>query len=285
MRKIAAVVVLYNPTNNILDNIKSYINEVEILYAIDNSDKENRKLIGEIKNIEKVKYISLNGNRGIAKALNVGAEAALEQGFSWLLTMDQDSKASDKMVTRLYDFIASDKVENIGIVAPFPGSRLKPVPETDKEYERMDVVMTSGNLLSLEGYKKTGSFKDDFFIDYVDSEYCLRLRDNGYEIVQVNTIILDHNLGDIKRNGFGPFKFTTTNHSAFRRYYITRNRMWMWDKYKDKYENYISYDRNCFYKETIKIVLGEKDKLKKLKNIYRGYRDYKKNVLGKMSSK
>lgn len=285
MGKIAAVVVLYNPTSNILDNINSYINEVDVLYAVDNSDKDNVKIVDKIKSIEKVKYISLNGNQGIAKALNVGAETALKEGFSWLLTMDQDSKASDKMVTRLYEFVVSDKVKNIGIVAPFPGSRLKPTPETDAEYEIMDVVMTSGNLLSLKGYKCTGAFKDDFFIDYVDSEYCLRMRDKDYEIVQVNTIILDHNLGDIKRNGFGPLKFTTTNHSAFRRYYITRNRMWMWDKYKDKYEKYISYDRSCFYKETIKIILGEKEKFKKLKNIYIGYKDYKNDVLGKMSNK
>jgi rhamnosyltransferase len=49
MSKIAAVVILYNPELSILENIKSYIDQVEKLYVVDNSEASNESLIQEIK--------------------------------------------------------------------------------------------------------------------------------------------------------------------------------------------------------------------------------------------
>ena len=37
--KLAGVVVLYNPDDNYIDNINSYINDIDLLYIIDNSEK------------------------------------------------------------------------------------------------------------------------------------------------------------------------------------------------------------------------------------------------------
>ena len=100
--KIDAVVVLYNPVKNVLENIKTYSPVVNKVYVIDNStnvDEELVKLIQkEIKNLE---YVSLNGNQGIAKALNVGLKKAIDDKADYCLTMDQDSK------------FPTDEIENI----------------------------------------------------------------------------------------------------------------------------------------------------------------------------
>ena len=42
--KIAGTVVWYNPSNENIENIKTYINFVEKLYIIDNSKKDDNKL-------------------------------------------------------------------------------------------------------------------------------------------------------------------------------------------------------------------------------------------------
>ena len=86
---IQGVVVLYNPDYTILDNIKSYLDGIEKLYIVDNSETKNHELINKIVSISaKCIYIDNNGNQGIAHALNVGAQKAIEDGADWLLTMD-----------------------------------------------------------------------------------------------------------------------------------------------------------------------------------------------------
>ena len=109
--KIAGVVVLYNPDDNVRTNIDSYINELDILYVVDNSPipNDNNKKI----NCEKIKYISNNGNKGIANALNVGANNALKENCEWLLTMDQDSTFKDNSLSKMKELLKKlNKVNN-----------------------------------------------------------------------------------------------------------------------------------------------------------------------------
>ena len=52
-------------------------------------------------------------------------------------------------------------------------------------------------------------------------------------MIKVRDAILYHSLGESQsvKSIFG--KFNTSNHSALRRYYMTRNRFYTWEKYKD----------------------------------------------------
>lgn len=68
--KLAGVVVLYNPDQKVLDNISSYIDELDVLYLVDNSNADNSKFFLN----DKFEYIPLLKNTGIAHALNVGAK-------------------------------------------------------------------------------------------------------------------------------------------------------------------------------------------------------------------
>ena len=90
--KIEGVVVLYHPDAVIIDNIGTYINELECLYVIDNSETYTDSIVEQLRYLSNVKYINNGGNKGIANALNAGAKLASAAGAAWLLTMDQDSK-------------------------------------------------------------------------------------------------------------------------------------------------------------------------------------------------
>ena len=91
-----------------------------------------------------------------------------------------------------------------------------------------------------------------------------------------------HSLGESQsvKSIFG--KFNTSNHSALRRYYMTRNRFYIWEKYKDLNSFTLNRDKKLFKKEFIKIILGEKDKVNKIKMVFKGYKDYKKGIRGKL---
>lgn len=292
--KIDGVVVLYNPSKDVIKNIETYLKNLNKLYVVDNSNipNDNKKMFKD----PKIEYISNDGNKGIANALNAGCKKAIEDKADWVLTMDQDScfkeHALEKMITFLDELkkskimqeIIGIKYEQLAILSALQRTGLN----SDDKLEGLAfplVVMTSGNLISIDVYKKIGGFKDWFFIDAVDFDYCLNAQKNGYKIVQMNTAELNHGLGRIEKKQIGHKQTYVTNHNAIRRYYITRNRHYLYDLYKDDFPEYCKLELSMTKKEMIKIILFEDDKLNKIKNIYKGYRDYKKGKKGAINEK
>jgi rhamnosyltransferase len=271
---IAAVIVLYNPDQNILSNISSYIDDIDILYVVDNSDEQQSTIIKVLLENPKINYINNNGNQGIAHALNIAANKAIEMHYSWLLTMDQDSRLDNNNVEKLIEFIKHNDTTQIGIVSPMHSEN--EVNNFESNFSAY-VAMTSGNLLNLDIYQKIGGFEEKLFIDSVDIEYCLRLYKNHFFLQRIKNVMLNHNVGNIQKNRF----YSVTNHNYLRRYYIIRNRLYIWEKYEKILPAYIKFDKHVTLKEIVKIILGEKDKFKKLMMIYKGYRDYKINRYGK----
>ena len=79
--KIAGIVTLYNPTDEDLANINTYIDDIDVLYIIDNTEgKDNKKRIPKNK---KIKYKFKNENLGVATALNLGAKYAIKDGYNY----------------------------------------------------------------------------------------------------------------------------------------------------------------------------------------------------------
>ena len=283
MDTIAGALVLYHPDYNVLDNIHSYIDDIDRLFIYDNSEKvHDPELIGKIKSITKVCYQHDRTNSGIAAALNSCARKALASGYKWLLTMDQDSRADKNMIREMLEFRNNFPQIKVGIFAPQHVNPLTPAHNFVSDYQEVKIVMTSGNLLNLDAYLQTGQFNEDFFIDYVDIEYCLRLLNKGFKVLLCSKSILYHQLGDISKHKlFVLFTFYTTNHSPLRLYYITRNMFTTWNNHKESYNDLYANDIKYFYKRFFKILFFEKNKLKKFKHILQGYFDYKKSKLGK----
>lgn len=153
--KIAGVVVLYNPTEEIIENIKTYLPIIEKLYVMDNSTKPI-EFLDKIKSFGKVEYISLNGNKGIALALKLGTEKAIEDKFDLLLSMDQDSKYPLEDFKYIQNFFKNEDLSNIGIVTiNHSGNKLNEVTSDDKSnYIKIPICITSASIIVLNNYKK-----------------------------------------------------------------------------------------------------------------------------------
>ena len=279
--KLAGVVVAYNPTDSINDCIESYINKVDKLYVVDNSSKDNSD---KIKKNKKIEYITEHKNLGIAKALNIAANKAYEEGYEWLLTMDQDSEFEGDNLQKLIDYTAKCDKKKIGLISPWHKTKEHP---TSPEVEVEEVVeeMTSGNIVNLSLWKKIGGWKDYFFIDNVDIEFCMNLNVNGYKVIRYNKSILNHNLGDITQKKVLWKTFTCTNHNYLRQYYMIRNLMYLSDLYKDKFPENIHHMKRGAYGRFKNILVWEKDKYRKIRNMFRGYIDYKKGITGEYKYK
>lgn len=278
MKKIglAGVVVFYNPDCNVKKNIYSYLDEVDKLYVIDNSNISNAKMLPKSNKIE---YICYGENKGIAYALDDACRKAINSKYKWILTMDQDSYfEGDNLKILKSNLNYVDK--NIGILSPYHHTKLNE-PKCEDRYDNPCGVITSGNILNLDIYQSVGGFKTWLFIDGVDIEYCLNIRKHGYLILRDNFSILEHNLGNIFYGKLFGKQIICTNHNYIRRYYIMRNDNYIYDMYKDFDLIYSSSTKS--QKEAILgIIFFEKDKIKKLFYSIKGYIDYKKGKKGKL---
>ena len=278
--KLAGVVVWYNPSDKDIKNIHSYIDELDKLYIFDNSEKKDNK--NKVPTSKKIEYISQHKNLGIATALNIVANKAINEGYLYLLTMDQDSKFKKDDLKKMKNLVQTKDLSKIGIISPWHKTKLK----IEKPQEKIDYpldVMTSGNIINLKIYKKLKGFKDFLFIDGVDIEYCLHLKKEGFKIMRLNEIELDHDLGDIFYRKFFNKEFMCDNHNYLRIYYMTRNYRYIKEEYRDIAPEFC--DVLVKIKGLIfKIIFYEKDKYRKLRSIFLGIRDYKRKKYGKYES-
>lgn len=231
-------------------------------------------------------------NSGIAHALNVICNKAIEAGFEQILLLDQDSVSTPGMVETLAQH-ASDRV---GMIALMILDRNKHDIKNVKKYLNSKVfkvksgahgdVITSGTLVNLKACAFIGGFDDSFFIDYVDYDFNKRLLLEGYDIIRTDETALIHECGKAEKtwlflpfrdeNGKRKFKrFYSFGHSPFRCYYKVRNRI----LYTKKYAPIGAIEGKEGEKQIPFIVictlLCEKNKREKLKEFRRGIKDGK----------
>lgn len=263
---VDGVVVLYRPTQGVIESIRSYVHALRRLYVIDNSPTPlERAWLEEIEALGCVQYHFNHANHGIAYALNQGI--ALAYDAQWLLCMDQDSFFAPDGIEKLLTYEAD---ASIALIAPWQITHQRSHLAFTQTQE-VESVMTSGTLLRLSVCAQVGGFEERYFIDYVDHEYALRLRRAGYKVMLVHESYLDHTLGSVREC---PWLHTsTTCHSPSRRYTITRNRIDLWRTYRRDFGAFVRRDQRLFVYELIKILLCEQEKWGKMVAIYHGIMD------------
>ncbi len=265
--KLLGVVVLYYPDEDLKDNILSYLPYLDELIIWENTPVEDRKDV-QIRKSEcstKITCLSLGRNVGIGKALNEAVNYGIRNGYSHILTMDQDSRFPD------FDSYKQEvmKLEDDNSVAAFSVSFYEVMTFLPEKYIEVETCITSGSIHPLQIFQKTGTFRDDFFIDAIDTEFSFRVRRKGYKLIRYNQILMEHRLGE---NIVTPFlwgRLETPNYSAHRTYYLVRNTLLLIKMYPE-YKQPFTHFKNIFYWRTLNIIFVEKDKLAKFRAMVKG---------------
>lgn len=243
---IAAIVILYHPDMPTLAKlIESITDQVDGIYIIDNTPGPTLTQ-NSFANLPKVVYRALGNNYGIAKAQNVGITLAIENHFTHVLLMDQDSCLAPGLVQKLVDgenslAAAGKRVAAIGplfidqktrqyskaIRHRYLGAgRGRLSPDITGTVES-DYIIASGSLIRTEVLKLVGFMDEDMFIDGVDIEWCFRAKGRGYLSYIMPGAIMSHSIGDTYVNLFGK---NVILHSDIRNFYIVRNACYLLTK-------------------------------------------------------
>ncbi len=269
--KIGCIVVLYNPDEAVVNRIAGYPENIDCIVLVDNSDTNNAMMFSRVLS-EKVKYVPLFENTGIAHAMNEGIRCICDK-TEYIITMDQDSSLNKQIIDTYRDYIRKhpDKV-----------FALTPKYHTDRRYSEATsgekeilLSMQSGTLFSNKLFSMIGLFNEALFLDVVDWEYFLRMHKHGYSLIRCNSALLDHQPAETRE---GRLLFITLKYgiaSPVRYYYQARNLLWVAKKYHS-----IALYKDLLIKY-LKIILLFDNKRIYLKYSNSGIVDAKRNKLGK----
>lgn len=276
---VSAGIVLFNPDiKRLKENIDAVIVQCTHLYLVDNGSGNVDEVKGLLNqyNQSKISILWNRENQGIAKALNQLTSAAQKEGFDWILTLDQDSVVPSNIVGEFEKYINNSSV---GILCPIICDRNKDEEiKINEDCTEIDECITSGSLLNIKAWSEIGGFDERMFIDGVDFDICYRLRQRGYKIYCIHSVVLLHELGHIEYHRFLFWRVLVKNHSAFRKYYIARNIIYTAKKRRST----LLVVKGLL--QEIKmigiVIFYEEDKLNKSRNICRGIYDGFKGKVG-----
>jgi rhamnosyltransferase len=238
---VCAVIVTYRPVAAVRDNIDAIRRQVGRVVVVDNdASAASRELLATWAGDPAVELIFNAENAGIAAALNQGVERALAGNFDWVATFDQDSAIPAGFVAGLIaGWAGFPGREKVAVVAPlyrdrnldFVYSPSGPLTKAAMHDAVVSVTATSGNLVSIRALRAAGGFREDFFIDCVDFEFCLRYRRQGWKILEVRNVVLEHEQGRWEERRLGWKRPRFNDYGAQRRYYQARNRLIMYARF------------------------------------------------------
>jgi rhamnosyltransferase len=271
--KLSAVIITYYPDlNTLLINIKSFIRNVDKLIIWENTPLIDRdKYRFDLSVYEgKVILMGTGINIGIASALNNSIKWSIDNKYSHILTMDQDSFFEETHFVKYIDSIKSYLNDNIGVYSPNINYNGHLSYDLKTSTKQLNLTITSGAIHPLKIFSTTGLFREDFFIDAVDYEFCFRIQKIGFKIIVFTNIILNQQFGYTTKTKLG---FKTLNYSSARTYYIIRNHIILWRQYPKLYENKSRFILHHIILRIPKVILAESQKKEKIKAILLGLKD------------
>ncbi|EJG1990349.1 TPA: rhamnosyltransferase [Vibrio parahaemolyticus] len=225
---IFSVIVTFNPVYSKVSNLVNMLHQSGVTpIVVDNRSNDEFELDCTL--------IKLSLNRGIAFAQNIGIKEARSKGAKSIIFFDQDSILPDlDFINKLSlpisnrDTLISAPIfidEARGFTYPIvdidrKGNRTKIYPTTHDSPFVVSNVISSGTLVNIEVFDTVGLMSDELFIDYVDTEWCLRCAKHDYQILVIPSAVMYHSIGD---SSFSLLGFNIPKHSPLRRYYRVRN--------------------------------------------------------------
>src|SRR3989344_4801267 len=153
---IAFVVVTYKPNKKALGSLVDTLGKKDVI-VVDNT----------------------GNNRGYAGGANVGVRKALEQGYEWIVMVNDDVTLSKYALSQFLDIVNKSEPAIIGPVAGRIDAKrwTTIVPAT-----QMDWIDGAFTAIHAKIFQTIGEFYAPYFIYYEDIDLCIRAKRAGFPL-------------------------------------------------------------------------------------------------------
>ncbi|HTQ32171.1 MAG TPA: glycosyltransferase [Opitutaceae bacterium] len=291
--------VTYNPDDSSLECIGTIIDAAVHTIIVDNfSGEASRAKLRRLKN-EKISLIENNTNAGVAAGHNLGIQAALARGYRWFLLFDQDTKIFPSTIRSLIQ-VYTDCLAEFGDKLGLLGSNYYHLLEDGtiaegkvplchgKAWSVENLIITSGTLIGWEKFQAIGPFREDFFIDHIDHDYCLRAQHRGLVIARTALPLTIHRLGQLTTRrpwlALGKKKLLSC-YSPLRRYYQIRNFITLAREYEKEFPGAIGFIRQSIRRETMRALKYEGRFRRNLMSVVLAFQHSRRGITGKYAGR
>lgn len=287
--KVAIILVDYNGLKDTIECIESIEKSTvqSQIILVDNASVENdARTISQ--QFPEVKTIRSELNGGFSAGNNLGIRWALEQEYEYIALLNNDTVVAPNMLELLCQYASETSVSA-------PKMLYYSKPETiwygggkinrktgnaehyymnqedpgDKTVRKCDFATGCCIMIPASVFRKVGLLDERFFMYCEDSDFCLRLKENGIGINYVPEAKLWHKVS----------KSTGGDESAFSIYYMTRNRiLYIKDHQKEFAPTALAYTVVTRIIRMIQMIVKVKPEWKAFR---KGIRDGIRGVTGK----
>ncbi len=279
---IYALVTLYNPTKQHVQNLTSVVSQVDTVIVCDNSNNNNENMIPC-----ECKYSSVRKNLGLSAAFNLVLK---NQDYGWedddyVIFMDQDSVIeSDHVHTLVNDYETCRKMGiKIGCLGPIyynSSNDSTEIPRIKKELIEgifeVKSIITSSMLCRYGDLRTIGYWNEEIFLDMADWDLCWRFVFAGYKCIMSSHKKLLHSVG------YGEKKIGNISlrvGAPIREYYQNRDCLYLFGKRYTPCKFRIRFVLLITVRNMIHIFFYD-DKKERLNYIIRGIVDFFRGVHG-----
>lgn len=240
-KRIGIVICNYNKSdyvkNCVSSLLKQSINYLDI-YVVDNASTDNSIVVLQNNFEDQITIIYNEENLGGAGGFDRGIEYCMEQGYTYILLVDNDTYFDVNAVELMYQYLEThgsvgmcgagilqmknpDYIQEIGGMVDYqfyglaPNYRDQKISNNIPETVECDFLAACALLVRREVIEKIGVMRKDYFVYWDDIEWSRRCKDAGYRLVALRDAHVWHNWS----------ANVLTKSNAFTEYYGRRNKL------------------------------------------------------------
>ncbi len=282
--KILAIIILnYNNSNDTIECLKSLSNNVISqlykVFLIDNSNEKCTELDHFLKNTNiDLDYFFLGRNSGFTEGNNIGILKALNEKFSQVLLLNNDTVVIDDSIEKASNLLQSnDNIDIGGLVNYYYSDKTKIWQYGKKIYIRFgtivenkfdqqrqfsicDYVPGSSIIIKSKVFEKIGLLDENFFAYFEEIDLCIRAKKENFKIAYLPQSKILHKVGE-----------STINKKKL--YLKTRNSLYFYSKHLPKW-NFVMLSPKIILKQIIKAII-HKGTFNNINAVWIGFKDFK----------
>lgn len=251
--------IIYNMT---IEDLTSFLQYISKYSNIEYADCDN---LGEVNNYK----------RAMLKAR--------EENADYTVILEQDYFYEEDVFLSLKRILLDWKDGDVPcVLSPFPKftcEMFSPNPENLRIVKGVHLV---GTFINVNDYFESEGFLDIYYETTFDYDYCITSRINGKKIYVANNLVMRNRNFKILTKKILTFEVSTYEKEPTKLYYETRNRYYLWEKFKNLDPEYIAIDKKLFKGETKEMNICDPSRLYKKDIMEEARKDV---VRGKMGRK
>lgn len=201
-QKVVFIVIAYRPLMRDLKPLLEALKNLPVI-VVDNGKTLIKSQVG------KATLLTQRSNHGYAGAANRGIHYASAHGATWFVIVNQDFHLDRSDALHLVRTLS-----NISpcVAGPFPGGLDLKRWTTMLPSDRFDYLTGSCLAIHEKVIRKVGYFYEPYFLYYEDTDYCMRAKQKGFNLVRLELGHAKHK----ESKTLGPGSF-------LHQYYLSRN--------------------------------------------------------------